>query len=118
MILFLSRVSLSPLRRAGFFNSLLDIDIIIEYHNIMNVKARKTLAALFASPVSRSIAFRDLSSLLMALGFTIRQGEGSRMDFIYGNVTLHLHEPHPGKEIKPYQVKAVRAFLLNIGVKP
>lgn len=43
---------------------------------------------------------------------------GFRIDFVFGQDTLHLHEPHPGKEIKPYQVKAVRVFLLNIGVKP
>jgi hypothetical protein len=80
----------------------------------MNAKHRKTLAALFAAPTSRNIAYRDVS----ALGFTIKQREGSRVDFIFNQDTLHLHEPHPGKEIKPYQVQAVRAFLSSIGVKP
>ncbi|MCC8108418.1 MAG: type II toxin-antitoxin system HicA family toxin [Planctomycetes bacterium] len=84
----------------------------------MNAKHRKTLAALFARPVARTIPFRDLVALLRALGFTVRQGEGSRIDFFLGRDTLHLHEPHPGKELKPYQVKAVRAFLLAIGVTP
>jgi hypothetical protein len=84
----------------------------------MNARHKRTLAALFASPVARTIVFRDVSALLVALGFVVRQREGSRIDFIYEQDTLHLHEPHPGKEIKPYQVKAVREFLVNIGVKP
>ena len=84
----------------------------------MNAKHRKTLTALFASPTSRNIAYRDLSALLVALGFTVKEREGSRVDFIFNQDTLHLHEPHPGKEIKPYQVQAVRAFLSSIGVKP
>lgn len=84
----------------------------------MNAKHRKTLHAIFASPVPRSIPFRDAAALLTALGCTFFQREGSRIDFVHGQQTLHLHEPHPGKEIKPYQVKAVRAFLLEIGVTP
>ena len=84
----------------------------------MNGKHGKTLSALFASPVSRNIAFRDLAALLSALGCTAKQREGSRIDFIHNQYTLHLHEPHPGKEIKPYQIKAAQMFLLNIGVKP
>lgn len=99
-------------------NVLFDFDIITVYHNSMNAKHRKTLAALFASPAPRNIAFRDMASLLTALGFVTRQKEGSRVDFIIGQDTLHLHEPHPGKELKPYQVKVVQAFLSDIGVKP
>lgn len=101
-----------------FWNIKVEIDIIEIYHINMNAKHGKTFTALFASPVPRNILFRDLASLLAALGFTVKQREGSRIDFIYGRNTLHLHEPHPGKEVKPYQVKAVRAFLLENGVKP
>jgi len=56
--------------------------------------------------------------MLIALGCAVIQREGSRVDFVYDKATLHLHEPHPGKEIKPYQVKEVRNFLVRIGVKP
>jgi hypothetical protein len=33
-------------------------------------------------------------------------------------VTLNIHSPHPGKELKRYQVKAVRDFLRQAGAKP
>ncbi|MCC8166460.1 MAG: type II toxin-antitoxin system HicA family toxin [Planctomycetes bacterium] len=48
----------------------------------------------------------------------VRQREDSRVDFFHGQKTLHIHEPHPGKEIRPYQVKDVRSFLKKIGVGP
>lgn len=100
------------------FGRWFDSDIMKVYHNDMNAKHRKTLAALFASPIPRNIVFRDVAVLLAALGCMARQREGSRVDFIHGPHTLHLHEPHPGKEIKPYQVKDVRMFLTKIGVAP
>ena len=84
----------------------------------MNSKHRKTLTALFASPILRNIPFRDVAALLAALGCKAKQREGSRIDFIHGQRTLHLHEPHPGKEIKSYQVKAILEFFSKIGVKP
>ncbi len=84
----------------------------------MNAKHRKTLSSVFASPVSRNIPFRDVSALLVASGCTISQGNGSRIRFIHGRGVLTLHEPHPGKEVKEYQVKYIRDFLIDIGVTP
>lgn len=84
----------------------------------MNKKHLKTLSAIFASPASRNIPYRDVAALLRALDCIVHQGDGSRVAFECGTLMLHLHEPHPGKEIKPYQVKAVREFLIEIGVKP
>lgn len=84
----------------------------------MNKKHRKTLAAIFSSPIPRNIAYRDMAALLTALQCEIEQAEGSRVIFNFGRYSFHIHEPHPGKEIKQYQVKAVREFLNEIGVKP
>ena len=95
----------------------LTIISIINIVIFMTGKHEKTLIALFASPVPRNIPFRNVVSLLTALGCRVKQREGSRIDFIHGRRSLHLHEPHPGKEIKPYQVKAVREFLQTIGVE-
>lgn len=95
-----------------------DNGIVLCYHASMNAKHKKTLAAIFASPTPRSISFRDVSALLTASGCTIKQGRGSRIRFIYGQSILTLHEPHPGKEIKEYQVRMVGDFLSGIGVKP
>jgi predicted RNA binding protein YcfA (HicA-like mRNA interferase family) len=84
----------------------------------MNAKHQKTLSMLFATPTPRSVSFRDASALLVALGCVIQQGRGSRIRFIHGKTILTLHVPHPGKEIKEYQVKMMRDFLTTIGVAP
>lgn len=84
----------------------------------MNSKQRKTLGAIFRDPVSKTIVFADMESLLRSLGCDIEEGDGSRVIFVKDNVRLEIHRPHPQKEAKPYQVRAVRKFLIDIGEKP
>jgi hypothetical protein len=45
----------------------------------------------------------------------VLQRDGSRVRFDLNGVS-HIHSPHPQKELKRYQVKAVRDFLLNAEV--
>ena len=47
----------------------------------MNSRQSKTLAAIFADPVSASIVWADIESLLKALGCTAKQGKGSAIQF-------------------------------------
>lgn len=82
----------------------------------MNSKHKKTLASIFAN--ARTIPFRNVESLLKALECDMIEAEGSRVTFTKAGNVWHVHRPHPGNEIKPYQVKAVRRFLDEIGVKP
>lgn len=84
----------------------------------MNAKHRKTLAALFASPVPRTLTFRDIESLLRAAGCSVKEGPGSAVDFIFEGKSAAFHRPHPQKEAKPYQVRDARDFLRRIGVEP
>lgn len=84
----------------------------------MNAKHRKTLAAIFSSPIPRTMVFRDIESLLHAVGCEIREGPGSAVGFAFGGKDITFHRPHPGKEAKPYQVKDARDFLRQIGVEP
>ena len=55
-------------------------------------------------------------SLIQALGGTVTQEDGSRVRFDLNDISLNIHSPHPQKELKRYQVKAVREFLINAGV--
>ena len=84
----------------------------------MNSKQRKTLAAIFADPVSGTIAWADVESLLLAIGCQPVEGLGSRWNFIRDGEVMMAHRPHPRKECKPYQVREVRGFLEDIGVLP
>ncbi|NJM74444.1 MAG: type II toxin-antitoxin system HicA family toxin [Acaryochloridaceae cyanobacterium RU_4_10] len=84
----------------------------------MNRKQRKTLGAIFTEPILRNIVWDDVVSLIKGLGGTVLQGDGSRVRFDLNGVSLNIHSPHPQKELKRYQVKAVCGFLLNAGIEP
>ena len=83
----------------------------------MNRKQRNTYDAIFAQPIRRNIVWNDVVSLIEALGGTVTQGNGSRVRFDLSDISLNIHSPHPQKELKRYQVKAVREFLINAGVE-
>ncbi|CAN7483642.1 type II toxin-antitoxin system HicA family toxin [Pararhizobium sp. LjRoot235] len=84
----------------------------------MNSKHRKTLAAIFKEPVSGTIDWADIESLLVAVGCTVIEGNGSRVRFSFATDVESFHRPHPAKEAKRYQVRAARDLLLRIGVNP
>jgi len=84
----------------------------------MNSKQKRTLTMVFADPVSPTIAWLDIESLLIAAGGKVIEGAGSAVRFECNGVIARFHRPHPDKEAKRYQVKDARAFLAAVGVKP
>ena len=84
----------------------------------MNSAHRKTLAAIFAVPTLKNIQYRQVEAMLLGLGCEKREGAGSRVRFLRGRVRVAIHKPHPGNELKTYQVEEIRAFLETIGVVP
>ena len=68
--------------------------------------------------VSSEFACNDIESLLISVGAAVVEGNGSRVRFHKDAVIATFHRPHPKKEAKPYQVRDVRIFLTQIGVKP
>ncbi len=84
----------------------------------VNRAHRKTLAAVFADPVSGNIEWRKVEALLKAVGCQIIEGSGSRITVVYEGRKAAFHRPHPGKEALRYQVRAVRDFLKLLGVVP
>jgi len=83
----------------------------------MNSKHRRTLQSIFA-PKSGVVEWRAIESLFSAAGAKTVEGRGSRVRFVYGNITATFHRPHPEKDAKPYQIRDAKAFLESIGVKP
>ena len=82
-------------------------------------KARKTLVALFASPIRLNIAWNDLLSMLGSFGAAIATDVGGSMHSVtFKGRTIVLHKPHPGSEIPPAMVRRVRQFLRDAGVQP
>ena len=84
----------------------------------MRTKHRKTLEAIFADPISGTIVWRDVESLLEALGAAISEGSGSRVRFTINDVTLFVHRPYPQPEAKKYVIRNVRDFLTSLGITP
>lgn len=84
----------------------------------MNTTHSKTLAAIYAEPVSKSLEWRRIEALLVAVGCQMIEGNGSRVRFEKDGQVATFHRPHPAKEAKPYQVRDARHYLENLGVKP
>lgn len=82
----------------------------------MNSKHRKTLAIVFTDPVSGTVEWLAIERLLA--GAQVIEGRGSRVRFEKDGEVETFHRPHPAKEAKRYQVRAARAFLERIGVRP
>ena len=83
----------------------------------MNSKQRKILEAIFSLPVPKNLAWDDLVSLLLGLGCEMTKDGGSHFAFRRDNQKADFHRPHPGKELKQYQVEDAKAFLIKIGIK-
>ena len=84
----------------------------------MNNKQRKIMAAIFNNPTPKNLIWSDIEALFVALGCQIIEGDGSRIGFKRNACRADFHRPHPGKEAKPYQVRAAKEFLKLLGEQP
>lgn len=84
----------------------------------VNSRQRKTLQAIFADPVSATIRWDAIESLLIAVGCEVVEGRGSRVRFAKGEMIQTFHRPHPEPEAKRYQVRDARDYLRRLGVEP
>ena len=73
-------------------------------------KIDKLIAKLLSNP--KSFTWDELIKVMKHFDFEIRTGNGSRRAFVSNvNGIIYLHEPHPQKVIKPYQIKIVLEHL-------
>ncbi|OUS18377.1 HicA protein [Gammaproteobacteria bacterium 50_400_T64] len=84
----------------------------------MNSKQKRTLATIFKDPVSASMVWKEIESLLISAGADVIEGNGSRVRFHKDGIIATFHRPHPKKEALPYQVRNARTFLKQLGVEP
>ena len=84
----------------------------------MNSKHRKTIEAIFSSPVNGNLEWRKIESLFLGMGALKDEGQGSAVTFILNDKRADFHRPHPDKEALRYRVKAGREFLEKAGFKP
>ncbi len=83
----------------------------------MNSRHRKTLEAIYERPERSDIAWREVETLLLALGADLSEGQGSRVRVALHGVRAVFHRPHPQKEADKGAVKSVRRFLQEAGIE-
>ena len=84
----------------------------------MKRKHQATLAQIYARPVSGSIEWADIESLLASLGASIEEREGSRVGVVlFGQVKV-FHRPHPSPDTDKGAVASIRKWLEENGVTP
>jgi predicted RNA binding protein YcfA (HicA-like mRNA interferase family) len=78
-------------------------------------KYKKAVARLLSRPTD--FEWRELQSLMKALGYELKKTGGSGRKFIHPHTgaTLFMHEPHPTRVLKAYQVKDAINFLKQEG---
>jgi hypothetical protein len=84
----------------------------------MNSRHRRTLARIFAEPTPADLRWSEVEALLRSVGGQVSEGAGSRVRVALRGVRGVFHRPHPGPETRRSQVRAVRDFLAEAGVKP
>lgn len=84
----------------------------------MNARQLRTLKAVFQQPTPAGLEWTAVEALLVAVGCTMVEGNGSRVRFVREGMIETFHRPHPAKEAKRYQVRAARDYLLRLGIEP
>lgn len=84
----------------------------------MKRKHLATLSLIFARPASGNVKWRDVEALLVSLGATLEEAEGSRVTIrLFGAVRV-FHRPHPSPDTDKGAVASVRKWLEDNGVTP
>ncbi len=82
----------------------------------MNHKQKHTLEAIQKQPTSGNIHWRDVESLLKALGAELQVTHGARMTFVLHGVEGTVHRPHHSAVLTKQDVRHLRKFLKQTGL--
>ena len=84
----------------------------------MKKKHQKTIALIFARPVSENVKWKDIEQLFIELGADIVEGEGSRIGVRLFGERRVFHRPHPSPDTDKGAVSSIRRWFEMNGVKP
>jgi len=76
-------------------------------------KKDKLWAKFMEVPPKKNLTWNELISFLLALGFELLEGDGSRVKFYHKtkDIMVNLHKPHPDNLLKTYIVKQIQEKL-------
>lgn len=83
---------------------------------MLNKKHDAILKAIFAKPIQSNIAWKDIESLLEALGAELSEGNSSRVRIALNDRKAVSYRPHPQKETDKGAVVSMRRFLIAVGI--
>lgn len=81
-------------------------------------KSEKLLKKLLADPTPVTFTYQELVKLLSSFGYmSSERGSGSRVCFYHPKTkaVYYMHKPHPGNELKKYQVVQIIEFIREQG---
>ena len=84
----------------------------------MRASHRRTLQRVFLRPTPAGIRWRDIESLLRAVGVEVVERSGSRVLLRKGADRMVVHRPHPRPETGQATVRDIATFLAALGVEP
>ena len=76
-------------------------------------KHTKQIARLLSKP--KDFNWSELMAVMESFGYELKTSGGSARKFFKPEAVFFIHEPHPQKLLKAYQVRAVIAFLKQEG---
>jgi len=77
---------------------------------------RDTLTAIYQHPVSHNVRWKDVVSLLNAVG-TVDEEHNGKLEVHVGNETEVFHHPH-GNDATEQQIVDLRRMLKSAGLQP
>lgn len=80
----------------------------------MRRRHRRTLERMRAVPTPVDIRWAEIASLLNALGITLVERAGSRVQLVKGTDSIVVHKPHPGPETRRDTVRDILNFIDHI----
>ncbi len=84
----------------------------------LKAKHQRTLELIFSRPVPAGVKWPDLVALLVELGATMEEREGSRVAFFLFDQVKVMHRPHPSPDVDKGAVVSVRKWLEENRVTP
>lgn len=79
-------------------------------------RQRDTLRQIFKTPTACGLKWKDVESLILAMGGEIKEGNGSRIRFLLNGSIARFHRPHPSPDTDKGAVVNLREWLESIGV--
>ena len=77
----------------------------------MNKKHKRTLEKIVEKPERSDIPWKDIESLIIALGGDITKSRGSRVRIYLNDVRAVFHRPHPKRVTNKGAVSSMKKFL-------